>query len=277
MTQVCNKHSNVVNTELTHDNDNEMVDQITSVQSYLDTLRKNPVGIKFRGQHRRSYISQKQPSSKMDSERTTAQFAESNPHNEKFCMSSCCGTEGNLVISAHLEYDTLSNIASGERGKRTCLNSNIACATPNSSKPFRISSSIKDIQGMLVSNLDAKTSYFNNSSVASLTVSESPFRKVDLNASRNCDKFCVNTNGIKTQGLSSKKIVKAASSENSIFHNYDVPSLSKVTHSLVTSKLLPEDYHNAQKHLFNKKHIKGANNVNFAPGISIPNIYNTLS
>ena len=118
---------------------------------------------------------------------------------------------------------------------------------------------------MLVSNLDAKTSNFNNSSVACLTVSESPFRKIDLNASRNCDKFFHDTNGIKVEEISSKKTVKAALSENSIFNNYDVPCLSKTTHSLVTSKLLSED-----------EQIKRADNVNSAPGISIPNIYNII-
>ena len=120
MTQVCKKHSDVVNTELTLEKgvDKKMVDQITSVKSYLHTLRKNPSGMKFSGQHRRSYMSQKQLSSKMDSERTTSPFAEFNPHNEQICMSSCYGTEGNLSMSAHLEYDTLSNVASGECGKK---------------------------------------------------------------------------------------------------------------------------------------------------------------
>ena len=75
MTKACNKHSYEENTALSRENggDKEVVEQITSVKSYLHTLRKHPGGIKFGGKYRTSNISPKETISKLANETKSPQ------------------------------------------------------------------------------------------------------------------------------------------------------------------------------------------------------------
>ena len=260
-------HASKTELEIKNSEDSQVVDQVTSVKTYLETLRKHPGGIKF-GQYRNSSINNKPSNLELDNVRINRRFSQSNIHNGEICTSSSIASQKHQLINVQHRYnDKVARFNSVEYDKRNYLNRNMACTKTNAIKPVRISSSIKDIQGMLVSNLNAKTSYFNNSSDAALIVSESTAKKVDSNLLRTRNKNYLNTNPLLEEDVSSRKTVKAASSESSIFHNYGDSSHSNSIFPVVQSPILLEDCQDIPECLFNESVINEECNGNLAPGI----------
>ena len=212
--------------------DGGVFDQISPVKSYLETLKKHPEGIKFGGQYRRTEAAEKQPKStlELNNARNNILVTKSNIRNiEEDCtILSNCDEANQFINVQHSLNDTVSNLASGDYTKMNYSDRSIAYTKTNDIKPLRISSSIKDIQGMLVTNLNAKTSYFNNNSDASLAISSSPCRKVDTYSLENRDKcYPYNRNSSREQNSYDKRGIESALSENNIFHGYRVSGFPK--------------------------------------------------
>ena len=238
----------------------KVANQITSVQSYLETIRRNPGGINFGGQRRKSFVTQSRQSAEFNNTRNTILLAKSNIRNgEDIPTSLSDNNEKDQLINVQCAYDdTVSNFAPGNRGKINNSNCNIACTKTTAIKPVRISSSIKDIQGMLVSNLNATTSYFNNCSDAKFSVGDSPCRKVDLNSLPNHTKdYCCNTNISRDESIVSNKTVDKSKRENSILHCYGVSYHSKPLSSGLTRQILSGDALDMSEKLVDKKPLNG--------------------
>ena len=217
---------------------------VTSVQSYLKTIRKNPEGIRCGGQLKRSLVTKILPSAEYNNTKNTIRLAKSNIRNEdEVCTSLSIDREKDQLINVQHAYEVIvSNCPSANREKINNSNCNIACTKTTAIKPVRISNNIKDIRGMLVSNFNATTSSFNNSSDAKLALSDSPYKTIVLDSLSNLNNnYSSNTNIAQDCNFASSKTINTDRGAKSIIHNFDFSQLSNPVSCRCTELTCPED------------------------------------
>ena len=202
--------------------DEEVINQITSVKSYLETMRKNPGGLNFAVTSHNKYSRNKSSASaEFNNTKNTILLAKSNIR----CREDDTSSSSTVLNKEHLTNmrqtydDSLSNCTPGISTKSNNSNSNITTMT-TSVKPTRISSSIRDIQGMLVSNLNSTTTYGNYHSGANFALSNSLSRRVDLEYLPNhtAEYLCKNLSSVETTATNIQKL-DATGSITNVFQN----------------------------------------------------------
>ena len=94
---------------------------------------------------------------------------------------------------------------------------NMDCTKTNAIVPARISSNIKDIQGMLISSVSCQSSYFNKSCDANLINRGVPCKNLTSKQFEDCDiSHPSSISCVPEQIIFNKTTVKSASSRSSI-------------------------------------------------------------
>ena len=211
-------HYTKSNLDLQDVEDEEVINQITSVKSYLETIRKNPGGLTFAATSQNKYLRNKSSeSSEFNNTKNTILLAKSNIRCPEYDTSGSSAdlNKEHLTNMRQTYQDSLSNCTPGICTMSNNLNSNITTLT-TSVNPTRISSSIRDIQGMLVSNLNSTTAYGNYHSGTNFALSNSSSKRADLEYLPNhtAEYLCKNVSSVETAAKNTQKLGKIYEGKN---------------------------------------------------------------
>ena len=145
-----------------------------------------------------------------------------------------------LITVQQSHNDTVSSFTSGDSMKRDCSNCNITCTKTNAIKPNQISRSIRDIQGMLASNLNSKSTCLNKKSDANSNISDSALRKQSLNSLQIRNKYCLNNNHIQLTDTTIVKPIESTVSDSGVFSNYTIYDLAKPAVQYIQKQMLSD-------------------------------------
>ena len=131
-----------------------------------------------------------------------------------------------LITVQHDNNDTVSNFTSSVSTRRTFSNCNNTFTKTNAIKPNQISRSIRDIQGMLVSNLNSKSTGCNKSCDANSNLNELIHENESLNTSpsRNYSLQNINT---KDNDISNVKRIELRVDNSGVTHDHKIYDLDK--------------------------------------------------
>ena len=131
-----------------------------------------------------------------------------------------------LITMQHDNNDTVSNSTSSVSTRRTFSNCNNTFTKTNAIKPNQISRSIKDIQGMLVSNLNSKSTGCNKSCDANSNQNDFVHENESLNTSpsRNNSRQNINT---KDNNISNVKRIELRVDNSGVTHDHKIYDLDK--------------------------------------------------
>ena len=198
---------------------------VNRTTSFVDIIEKPRVPFELGLQHKRysdayeSYFKKKATDTELDSLQATDYSTRTNNTVPFIPMK-----HETLITVQHGHNNTVSNFTSSVSMKRNSLNCNNASTKTNAIKPNQISRSIKDIQGMLVSNLNSKSTCVKKSSDAKS--SEPLIRKESFNSLQKRDSHFTYIN-IDDNGNSDVLPNKPALSDCGIAQNYTVHDLAK--------------------------------------------------
>ena len=145
-----------------------------------------------------------------------------------------------LITLQHGNNDTVSNFTSSVSTKRTYSNCNNTFTKTNAIKPNQISRSIKDIQGMLVSNLNSKSTGCHKSCDANSNLNDLIFENESLNTSPAQNKSCQNIN-TKDNNKSNVKLIELRVDESSANHNHKIYDLDRPVLSNIQRQMISDN------------------------------------
>ena len=145
-----------------------------------------------------------------------------------------------LITVQHDNNDTVSNSTSSVSTRRTFSNCNNTFTKTNAIKPNQISRSIKDIQGMLVSNLNSKSTGCNKSCDANSNQNDFVHENESLNTSpsRNNSRQNINT---KDNNISNVKRIELRVDNSGVTHDHKIYDLDKPVLSNIQRQMLSDN------------------------------------
>ena len=145
-----------------------------------------------------------------------------------------------LITVQHDNNDTVSNFTSSVSTRRTFSNCNNTFTKTNAIKPNQISRSIKDIQGMLVSNLNSKSTGCNKSCDANSNLNDLIHENESLNTSpsRNYSLQNINT---KDNSKSNVKRIELRVDNSGVTHDHKIYDLDKPVLSNIQRQMLSDN------------------------------------